>query len=336
MAETTGIELGYVEQLYTFGDAGRAGKATARTLAIAYLGLVSEGPVTGSAAWCDLYEFLPWEDRRNTAVEPWISALAPWLASGDAARRARRERITLLFGGGEAGWDVERCLERYELLFEAGAVPEGGGARIDGSPMGLDHRRVLAQALGRIRGKLRYRPVVFELVPPEFTLGVLQRVVEALAGVRLHTGNFRRLLDRSGVVEGIGRFDTATGGRPAELFRFRREVVLERPAPGVGLPGCVPRVRASLRSPVPVPVAVASCQQERRLPVIANCQLRRAERNCDSCATQQSIIETRARYILILSRKEPSDHPAHPAGVVDQGGSSPGGQSLYPAQRRCA
>ncbi len=237
VAETTGIELGYVEQLYTFGDAGRAGKATARTLAIAYLGLVSEGPVTGSAAWCDLYEFLPWEDRRNTAVEPWISALAPWLASGDAARRTRRERITLLFGGGEAGWDVERCLERYELLFEAGAVPEGGGARIDGSPMGLDHRRVLAQALGRIRGKLRYRPVVFELVPPEFTLGVLQRVVEALAGVRLHTGNFRRLLDRSGVVEGIGRFDTATGGRPAELFRFRREVVLERPAPGVGLPG---------------------------------------------------------------------------------------------------
>jgi hypothetical protein len=145
--------------------------------------------------------------------------------------------VALAFGAGEAGWDVERSLERYELLFEAGVVPESAGDRIAGTAMAFDHRRVLAQALGRIRGKLQYRPVVFELLPPEFTLGALQRVVEALAGVRLHTGNFRRLLDRSGVVEGVGRHHTGTGGRPAELHRFRREVVLERPAPGVGLPG---------------------------------------------------------------------------------------------------
>ena len=238
VADTTGIQLGYVEQLYTFGDAGRGGRSRVRELAIAYLGLVSEGPVTGNAAWRDLYEFLPWEDRRVSGDTPWQSAMGPWLASASGdTRRARRERIALAFGGGEAGWDVERCLERYELLFEAGAVPEAGSAGIAGSAMGLDHRRVLAQALGRIRGKLQYRPVVFEVLPTEFTLGALQRVVEALAGIRLHTGNFRRLLDRSGVVEGVGRHHTATGGRPAELHRFRREVVLERPAPGVGLPG---------------------------------------------------------------------------------------------------
>jgi hypothetical protein len=103
--------------------------------------------------------------------------------------------------------------------------------------MALDHRRILATALGRLRGKLKYRPVVFELLPSTFTLLQLQRVVEALAGVRLHKQNFRRLVETGGLVEGTGRFHAGTGGRPAELFRFRREVLRERPAPGVGLPG---------------------------------------------------------------------------------------------------
>ena len=103
--------------------------------------------------------------------------------------------------------------------------------------MALDHRRILATALGRLRGKIRYRPVVFELLAPTFTLLKLQRVVEALAGVRLHKQNFRRLVEKGGLVEGTGELDAATGGRPAELFRFRRDVLRERPAPGVGLPG---------------------------------------------------------------------------------------------------
>jgi hypothetical protein len=102
--------------------------------------------------------------------------------------------------------------------------------------MAADHRRILATALGRLRGKLKYRPVVFELLPPTFTLLQLQRVVEALSGVRLHKQNFRRLVETGGLVEGTGRFDAQTGGRPAELFVFRREVLRERPAPGVGLP----------------------------------------------------------------------------------------------------
>ena len=126
------------------------------------------------------------------------------------------------------------------------AAPGAGGAEgtpgeapalLPGLAMALEHRRILATALGRLRGKLKYRPVVFELLPPTFTLLQAQRVVEALAGVRLHKQNFRRLVEHGGLVEGTGRFDTQTGGRPAELFVFRREVLRERPAPGVGLPG---------------------------------------------------------------------------------------------------
>ena len=106
-----------------------------------------------------------------------------------------------------------------------------------GAPLALDHRRILATALGRLRGKLKYRPLAFELLPETFTLLRLQRTVETLAGVRLHKQNFRRLVERGALVEGTGRVEPATGGRPAELFRFRREVQHERPAPGVGLPG---------------------------------------------------------------------------------------------------
>jgi hypothetical protein len=101
--------------------------------------------------------------------------------------------------------------------------------------MAFDHRRILATAMSRLRGKLKYRPVVLELMPPTFTLLRLQQTVEALAGMGLHKQNFRRLMEDQGLVEGTGKFATQARGRPAELFRFRREVLRERPAPGVRL-----------------------------------------------------------------------------------------------------
>ena len=68
-----------------------------------------------------------------------------------------------------------------------------------------------------------------------FTLLELQRTVEAISGIRLHKQNFRRLMAEQGLVEGTGKFSAPARGRPAELFRFRREVLRERPAPGVRL-----------------------------------------------------------------------------------------------------
>jgi hypothetical protein len=257
--EQSGLELGYAEQLYTFGDQHRDPRELAggaRVVSVAYLALAREAAPSAGAQWRGWYEFLPWEDWRggrppllDREVAP---ALGRWAAAGAARpplRRARRERVDIAFGLGGARWDGERVLERYELLYEAGLVSEArrdrrGGAPALGAglgrPMALDHRRILATALARLRGKLRYRPVVFELLAPTFTLLQLQRLVEALAGVRLHKQNFRRLVENGGLVEGTGRMDVHTGGRPAELFRFRREVLRERPAPGVGLPAARP------------------------------------------------------------------------------------------------
>jgi hypothetical protein len=257
----TGIELGYVEQLYTFADRDRGPRARdggPRVVSVAYLALVREGRVAGAgeAAWRSWYAYFPWEDARGGRSPLIAGELLPRLdlwarrAEDAASEGARRARIDITFGTGGARWDAERVLERYELLYEAGIVSEAwrdratAGERglpepcdLGDRPMALDHRRIVATALGRLRGKLAYRPVVFELLPETFTLLQLQEVVEALAGMPLHKQNFRRLVEGGGLVEGTGGLRTHTGGRPAALFRFRSEVLRERPAPGVGLPG---------------------------------------------------------------------------------------------------
>ena len=99
-----------------------------------------------------------------------------------------------------------------------------------------DHRRILATGIARLRAKIKYRPVVFELLAPEFTLLQLQRSVEALAGRLLHKPNFRRLIELQELVEDTGAMATATGGRPAKLYRFRRGVLAEREVAGTKLP----------------------------------------------------------------------------------------------------
>jgi len=83
-----------------------------------------------------------------------------------------------------------------------------------------------------MRGKLKYRPLVFELLPPVFTLYELQKVVEAISGTPLHKQNFRRLVEGGGFVEATGEMKKSTGGRPAKLFKFRRVALVERPSPG--------------------------------------------------------------------------------------------------------
>jgi hypothetical protein len=269
--------LGYVEQLYTFADRDRTGDhdgdgAAERLVSISYLGLTREdnedaslgprtpGPrlLTGGRdardreavpIWQSWYRFLPWEDWRAGApavigrvIAPRLRAWAKSAGAGSgAARQERRNRIDIAFGLSGHTWNDELALQRYELLYEAGLVPEAQrhtqvADPVPGAAMLHDHRRILATGVARLRAKIKYRPVVFELMPESFTLLALQRAVEALAGQRLHKQNFRRLIDQQGLVEDTGRMSTQTGGRPAKLVRFRREVLLERAVAGTKLP----------------------------------------------------------------------------------------------------
>ena len=234
--------LGYVEQLYTFADSDR-GSGAGRVMSVSYLGLTREAPVSGQdAGWQSWYRYFPWEDHRagpppildgiNTALRAWADS------------PARRQRAAITFAQDGRAWNEELVLQRYELLFEAGLVAErarrGGEATSDammpGDAMALDHRRILATGIARLRTKIKYRPVFFELMPDSFTLLQLQQTVEALAGRRLHKQNFRRLIDTQDLVEETGAVSLETGGRPAKLFSFRGDVQAERAIAGTKLP----------------------------------------------------------------------------------------------------
>ncbi len=263
----TGLDLYYVEQLYTFGNRYRdPGEISGgpRVVSVAYIALTREDIVEEeNAKWLDWYDFLPWEDwrpeRPAVIAEEIEPALQRWvkLARSASQQKQRRERINVTFGQNSAtNMDSVLSLERFELLYEAEIVAEAtrderaaseklpssrdgemlAAKEEMGVPLASDHRRILATALGRLRGKLAYRPVVFELLPGEFTLLQLQRVAEALSGAKLHKQNFRRLVANADLVEPIGRTSTVGRGRPAELFRFRREVLGEKLTVGLSRP----------------------------------------------------------------------------------------------------
>ncbi|MCD7109012.1 NAD regulator [Rhizobium sp. DKSPLA3] len=256
--QQTALDLGYIEQLYTFGDRGRqrlANEDRLHMVSVGYLALTRSDAETtlrlsqAGADWRDWYVYLPWEDWRHGRPPVLDRVILPALATWERADPAsRRSRIRLAFGLDDFPFDEERVLERYELLYEAGLVAEAASdaeghdaadAGQPGEPVGQamrhDHRRIVATAVARLRGKIKYRPVIFELMPPAFTLTDLQGAVEAISGRHLHKQNFRRLVEGAALVEPTGMATSATGGRPAALFRFRRQILDERPAPGLKL-----------------------------------------------------------------------------------------------------
>jgi len=248
----TSHPLGYVEQLYTFADRDRVGESgERRVISISYLGLTREERTAGKtdAGWHSWYDYFPWEDRRVRTPafvdKTMIPRLRAWAKAADdpAQRRGRIERVSVSYGLDGSPWNEELILQRYELAYEAGIIEEAVRAGVaqkatlvSGRAMIGDHRRILATAVARLRAKIKYRPVVFELMPPTFTLLQLQRAVEALAGHLVHKPNFRRLIEQQELVEETGATAADAPGRPAKLYRFRRGVLAERAVAGTKLP----------------------------------------------------------------------------------------------------
>ncbi len=155
-----------------------------------------------------LYTFgAPERDPRGRAIAvAYYALVAP-----ERLRRAAAER------DGEA-------LARLEVAWEGEAGGPVGARSPDGTTLALafDHSEILGMAVKRIRGKLDYAPIGFQLLPARFTLRDLQDVHEAVLGRQLNKDSFRRRMLASGQLEATGDRERSVGHRPAELYRFTR------------------------------------------------------------------------------------------------------------------
>ncbi|HEY2742985.1 MAG TPA: NUDIX domain-containing protein [Polyangia bacterium] len=127
-----------------------------------------------------------------------------FFAGGKRAPAARSARVVVPWPG-ETGGPVDVVGDDKEAL-----------------PMFLDHADILGLAVKRLRGKLDYSPVGFQLLPTEFTLRQLQEVHEAVRGEPVNKDSFRRRMLASGLLEATGAHEREVSYRPAELYRFTR------------------------------------------------------------------------------------------------------------------
>ncbi|SFL30035.1 NUDIX hydrolase [Streptomyces pini] len=111
--------------------------------------------------------------------------------------------------------------------------PSGDGPDRSGgqsAPLAFDHSRILADGVERARSKIEYSSLATAFCPPEFTVGELRRVYEAVWGVALDPRNFhRKVTGTPGFLVPTGGTTTRQGGRPAQLFRAGGATVLNPP-----------------------------------------------------------------------------------------------------------
>ncbi len=159
-----------------------------------------------------LYTFgRPDRDPRTRVVTVAYYALV------DARKLARQSQRLETPSGGK--------LVTLEVLWEG---ESGGPVRAQDSagqslPLAFDHADILGLVVQRLRGKLDYAPIGFELLPRQFTLRQLQEIHETILGRTLNKDSFRRRLLASGLIAPTGKLEQDVGHRPAELYRFQHQ-----------------------------------------------------------------------------------------------------------------
>ena len=152
---------------------------------------------------------------------------------GEVARDPRTRVVTVAYYALVDEKRLQRALDQSENLAlfeivvswsgESGGPVEVCSAEGETAELAFDHAEVVGMAVKRLRGKLDYSPVGFELLPPAFTLRQLQEVHEAILGKKLNKPAFRRRMLDKGVLLATGERETGVTYRPAELYRFAED-----------------------------------------------------------------------------------------------------------------
>jgi 8-oxo-dGTP diphosphatase len=145
-------------------------------------------------------------------------------------------------GRNPARWELATAyVGLVPLGVDPDVPPDTGWHAVDDLPAtAFDHGAIVLAARDRLRGKLSYSNVGFALAPPTFTLAELREIYVAALGHEVSATNLKRVLLRRGILEPTGerREPGPAGGRPAELFRYRkRELAITDPFAALRPPG---------------------------------------------------------------------------------------------------
>ena len=135
---------------------------------------------------------------------------------GDPGRDPRTRVITVVYF---ALLDSERL----QVQAASDAADVGWFSVYELPPLAFDHEQIIEYALNRLRGKLDYTTIAFNLLPEQFTLRELQRVYEIVLHKRLDKRNFRKKILATGILEDTGAKKMEGTHRPARLYRFNPE-----------------------------------------------------------------------------------------------------------------
>ncbi len=202
LKEETNIDDIYMEQLYTWGDVGRDPRT--RVISTSYMSLVDSSSLNIKAS--DDADDAKWftvsaktfQEQKNLTEDGYIL----------------QKLINLSLSNDE---DDLSATIKIEKLVE-GKVTKTRREVIESNGIAFDHAKMIEYALERLRNKIEYTDIVFNLMPELFTLTELQQVYEVILDQELLKANFRRKI-ASMVVE-TNNYTRDSGHRPSKLFKF--------------------------------------------------------------------------------------------------------------------
>lgn len=185
----TNLDNIYLEQLYTFGSVNRDPRM--RVVSTAYMALIDknklENNVTKNASWFDITLY----EENNNIVDIVLDNGDEQLSF--SIKKTLREKTT----------------DRYSFK------------TIKNNSIAFDHPDVILSGLERLKNKLEYTDIVFNMMPTYFTLGELQQVYEVILGKKLLDPAFRRII--ASKVEKTNKMQTGAGHRPSALFKYKNK-----------------------------------------------------------------------------------------------------------------
>ena len=184
----TNVENVYLEQLYTFGSVKRDPRM--RVVSTSYIALIDKNRLTNNlssnASWFDITFY----EEKNNIVDIVLD-------NGNTTISFKIEKILR-----------EQTTDRYSFKI------------LENNSLAFDHPLVILSGIERLKNKIEYTDIVFNMMPEYFTLGELQQVYEVILGKKLLDPAFRRII--ASKVEKTKKMRTGGGHRPSYLFKYKK------------------------------------------------------------------------------------------------------------------